>query len=153
MKKLIVLFALFAGFTLSAQAITEEDLLGDWTLRKISLMGNLADLKTGEVQVSDEFAKEKGQTKEALAEQFKKRLPGMQGSLLFISGRRMQYQIGSKDLSIGTYVFVQEGEKQYLADEYSGTKMLVYFKDGLLYWEVLGNEGLITMAWQRAEQK
>ncbi len=61
MKKLLVLFTLLGTCLAYSQTITQDSLLGEWSLRKISLMGNMADLKTGEITVSDAFAKEKGQ--------------------------------------------------------------------------------------------
>lgn len=152
MKKLLVLFALLGTCLAYSQTITPDTLLGEWNLRKISLMGNMADLKTGEITVSDAFAKEKGQTKEALAEQFKKRLPHLSGTLWFYTGNRMEYKLADKESTTGSYIITQENEKQYLTDEYSGTRIEMYFQDGLLYWHVLSGEGMVTMAWQRAAQ-
>lgn len=154
MKKIHTLFImLLLTAIVGAQTITNDTLQGEWTLRKISVSGNLADLKTGEIQISDAFAREKGQTKEALTEQFKKRLPTMNGYLQVYTGGRMQYQIGAKSPTQGTFIIVQDNGKQYLADEFSGSKIEVYFKDEFLWWEVLGSEGLITMAWERSAQK
>jgi hypothetical protein len=150
-KKALIAFV-FTIAGMQAQTIKPDTLLGNWNLRKISLMGNLADLKTGDIEVSDEYAREKGQTKEALAEQFKKRLPGMKGTLMFYTGNRMEYQIGAREPVIGSYILTSENGKQFIEDRFSGSRIQLYFKDSLLYWEVLGNEGLIIMAWEKQDE-
>jgi hypothetical protein len=153
MKNIAFILLFLVTATMGAQTITNDTLQGEWTLRKISLSGNLADLKTGEIQISDAFARQKGQSKEALTEQFKKRLPTMNGFLQVYTNGRMQYQIGAKSPTQGSFVIIEDNGKQYLADQYSGSKIEIYFKDQFLWWEVLGSEGLITMAWERGAQK
>lgn len=149
MKNTLFLFlALLVYSAGSAQAIKPDTLLGEWKLRKIATRGTMADLKTGDVSISDAFAREKGQSKEALTEQFKARIPGMHGTLNFYTGNRMEYQISGKEVQ-GSYIITQESGKEYLADEYSGSKIEIYFKENLLYWEVLSKEGFVTMAWER----
>jgi hypothetical protein len=154
MKKLQLAFvACFILFGAHAQTITEDTLLGDWNLRKIAQMGNIADLKTGEVQVSDEFAAQKGQTKENLAAQFKKKVGTMNGTLAFMPGKKMTFQVPGTPAANGTYTITEAKGKQYLTDEYTGSKMEIYFKDGLLYWELLTNDGIVTMAWEKVGEK
>jgi len=157
MKKLhftiITLFVLFAAQAQTLDTITSKKLLGEWNLRKIAQAGNIADLKTGDVSVSDEFAAQKGQTKEALAAQFKQKMSSMYGTLVFLPGQKMRYQLATAKISEGTYVITLDNGRQYLTDEYSGSKMEVYFKEGLLYWDVLSNAGIVTMAWEKTADK
>jgi len=149
---IVTLFALAAAQA-QTTTVSEDTLLGEWSLRKIAQAGNVADLKTGEVTVSDAFAAQKGQSKEALAAQFKTKMGSMQGTLIFLPGKKMKFQLAAAPQSEGTYVITRDKEKQYLTDEYSGSKMEVYFNEGLLYWDVLSNSGIVTMAWEKLADK
>ncbi|MES2487240.1 MAG: hypothetical protein V4581_14990 [Bacteroidota bacterium] len=146
MKKLhITLIAFFVLFIAQAQTVTEKDLLGEWTPRKMTVQGTFIDFKTGDITFSPETQEEveaSGQDIEEVKNMVKEGLAngGMDKiKVIFKSGLAAEFHRPDSVKEVTYTLSVESGSTYMIRND--GKEMKVSLADGLLQIVPRGEEG------------
>jgi len=146
MKKLhITLIAFFALFIAQAQTVTEKDLLGEWTPRKMTVQGTFIDFKTGDITFSPETQEQveaSGQDIEEVKTMVKEGLAngGMDKiKVIFKSGLAAEFHRPDSVKEVTYTLSVESGSTYMIRND--GKEMKVSIADGLLQLVPRGEEG------------